>query len=81
VPWLGRLFSEMLQSHTMIAKAEAIMWEARRPSASVAMLIDKSSQFWDDWAILRPIALCLAGCTSPGNIDATKSLLKLLFWT
>lgn len=64
VPWLGRLFNEMLLSHSMIAKAEAIMWEARRPRASVAMLIDKSSQYWDDWGVLRPTALCLAGCTT-----------------
>jgi hypothetical protein len=62
-PQLDRFFSEMIAAHSMIAKAEEIMWEARRPMASVAMLVDQSSQFWDDWGVLRPQALCLAGCT------------------
>ena len=64
VPWLSRLFSEMLQAHSMIAQAEAVMWEARRPSAAIAMLADKSSQYWDDWGVLRPTVLCLYGCTT-----------------
>lgn len=62
-PQLERFFSEMIQAHTMIAKAEEIMWEARHLAASVAILLDKSSQFWDDWHVLRPKELCLAGCT------------------
>jgi hypothetical protein len=63
-PRLERYFGEMIQAHTMIAKAEDAMWEARRPAASIAFLVDRSSQFWDAWGELRPSALCLSGCTT-----------------
>ena len=63
-PRLERYFSEMIQAHTMIAKAEDAMWQARRPAASIAFLVDRSSQFWDAWGELRPSALCLSGCTT-----------------
>lgn len=44
---LASLFTGMANTHAMIAKAEDILWTARRSIAEVAILFPQSATYWD----------------------------------
>ena len=54
----------MRLAHAMIASAESVLWEARRPRAQLAILMPRSSGFWDDWEVAHPNAVCLCCCVN-----------------
>ena len=43
----GQLLTGMSNTHEMIAKAEDILWPARRAIAQVAILFPQSATYWD----------------------------------
>ena len=58
------LFSEMRLAHAMIASVESVLWAARRPRSQVAILMPRSSGFWDDWETEHPKGVCLCCCVN-----------------
>jgi hypothetical protein len=61
---LNGLFREMRLAHAMIASAESTLWEARRPRSQTAILMPRSSGFWDDWEVAHPTGVCLCCCVN-----------------
>ena len=43
----GQMLTGMSSAHDMIAKAEDILWPARRAIAEVAILFPQSATYWD----------------------------------
>merc|ERR1719174_710677 len=43
----GRMLTGMANAHEMIAKAEDILWPARRSIAEVGILFPQSATYWD----------------------------------
>eukprot|EP00041_Stephanoeca_diplocostata_P025183 m.654009 g.654009 ORF g.654009 m.654009 type:complete len:649 (-) comp22691_c2_seq59:321-2267(-) len=58
------VFQEMQLGHHIIAKAEHVLWEARKPQARIAILAPRSSNFWDLWDEENPKQLCMCCCVS-----------------
>lgn len=42
------LATDIAAAHTLLAKAEKLLWEGHRPAASVAILAPRSATLWDD---------------------------------
>jgi hypothetical protein len=47
-PYKADIVRDMRRAHAMIGRAEALLWPGRRPSASVAILVPRSSYVWDN---------------------------------
>ena len=64
----SRLMAEMAKANSMIAQAEHLLWTARRPPSTVAILYPRSSELWDQFHISKYArdsgALCLCCCVS-----------------
>ena len=64
----SRLMAEMAKANSMIAQAEHLLWTARRPPSTVAILYPRSSEMWDQFHISTyardSAALCLCCCVS-----------------
>lgn len=43
----SRVLPKMAEAHSMIAAAEETLWPGRRPQPEVAIVMPRSSQFWD----------------------------------
>ena len=52
------LVAEMAEANDMIAKAEQVLWPARRPAAQVAILFPRSSELWDMWHMGSKLPTC-----------------------
>eukprot|EP01047_Picozoa_sp_COSAG01_P032515 COSAG01_NODE_2354_length_7842_cov_10.860907_3_plen_384_part_00 len=52
----------MRLAHAIIAKAEPVLWRARRGWSEVAILMPRSSGFWDFWDEAHPHAGCICCC-------------------
>ena len=60
------LFEEIAQANVMVARAERMLWSARRSPAQVAILFPRSSFVWDQLhypGATKP-NLCIAACSS-----------------
>ena len=59
------LINNPTKANDLIAKAEHVLWPARRQASEVAIVYFRSAQLWDQWH-LPPGSprLCLAGCVT-----------------
>jgi hypothetical protein len=64
----SRLMAEIAQANSMIAQAEHLLWTARRPPSTVAILYPRSSEMWDQFHISKyardSSSLCLCCCVT-----------------
>lgn len=63
VPNATRLFAEIARANGMIARAEHVLWKARRSAAQIAILYPRSSVMWDMWH-KSDGQLCQCCCTN-----------------
>eukprot|EP00039_Didymoeca_costata_P030606 m.30479 g.30479 ORF g.30479 m.30479 type:complete len:944 (+) comp8204_c0_seq3:119-2950(+) len=59
-----RLIHEIGKANDMIARAEPVLWPARRDSSQVAILFHRSSEMWDEWSTDFVHDMCMCCCTS-----------------
>ena len=64
----SRLMAEIAQANSMIAQAEHMLWKARRPPSTVAILYPRSAELWDQFHLTKyardSSATCLCCCVS-----------------
>lgn len=65
----SRLMAEIAKANSMIAQAEHMLWTARRPRSTVAILYPRSSEMWDQFHFNKYDQssgghLCLCCCVS-----------------
>ncbi|MDB6031112.1 MAG: hypothetical protein JWM16_1450, partial [Verrucomicrobiales bacterium] len=53
----ARVLPKMAEAHAMIAAAEETLWAGKRPKSQVAIVMPRSSQFWDANPISPKVAI------------------------